>query len=286
MESKAEIYEAIDSMSAGGSTHGEAGINLAYQMAESAYRPGGINRVVLCTDGDFNVGLTGDSLVSVIEDYRSKGINLTVLGVGMGNINDATMEQLADKGNGNYAYIDSQNEALRVLGDNLVSTLQVIAKDVKVQVEFNPEVVSKYRLVGYENRVMDNEDFNDDTVDSGDIGAGHYVTAFYEVETVSDVTTGQVGEVRIRYKEPAHEASRLLTTPFLLENATGSFEEASNGFRFAAAVAEYAEILRNSKHSSGTWFDEILTIANGTAAGAADRQEFAGLVEAAKALHP
>jgi Ca-activated chloride channel homolog len=285
VENKASIYEAIDAMQSGGSTNGEAGIRLAYQMAEAAFRPGGTNRVVICTDGDFNVGLTGDALVSVIEDYRSKGIFLTMLGFGQGNINDAQMEQLADKGNGNYAYIDTQNEALRVLGENLVSTLQVIAKDVKIQVEFDPEVVSRYRLVGYENRVMSNEDFTNDMKDSGDLGAGHYVTAFYELETLGEVSTGRAATVRIRYKEPTADVSRLIEQDFMLENATPSFEQATQAFRFASAVTEYAEILRSSKHSTGARFDDILGIAQDTAGGWSDRQEFVDLVEKAKVIH-
>lgn len=285
VEDKAPIYEAIDAMQAGGSTAGEAGIRLAYQMAEGAFRPEGTNRVVLCTDGDFNVGLTGEALLSLIEDYRNKGIFLTVLGFGQGNINDAQMEQLADRGNGNYAYIDTQNEALRVLGENLVSTLQVIAKDVKIQVEFDPEVVSRYRLVGYENRVMTNEEFNDDLKDSGDLGAGHHVTAFYELDTLGEVQTGRAATIRIRYKEPTADASRLIEQDFLIENATPSFDQATQAFRFASAVTEYAEILRNSKHSQGARFDDILTIAQETAGTWPDRTEFVSLVQKAQTLH-
>ena len=286
VENKAKVLEAIDGMQASGSTNGEAGIRLAYEMAESAFRPGGTNRVVICTDGDFNVGLTGNALVALIEEYRSKGIFLTMLGFGQGNLNDATMEQLADKGNGNYAYIDSQNEALRVLGENLVSTLQVIAKDVKIQVEFDAEAVSRYRLVGYENRVMSNTDFDDDMKDSGDLGAGHQVTAFYELETVGQVSQGRAATVRIRYKEPAGETSQLIERDFLLEDAVPSFGQATQAFRFAAAVTEYAEILRLSKHSTGARFDDILTIAQETSGGLGDREEFRELVVKASDLYP
>jgi Ca-activated chloride channel family protein len=196
------------------------------------------------------------------------------------------MEQLADKGNGNYAYIDSQNEALRVLGENLVSTLQVIAKDVKIQVEFDAEAVSRYRLVGYENRVMSNTDFDDDSKDSGDLGAGHQVTAFYELETVGQVSQGRAATVRIRYKEPAGETSQLIERDFLLEDAVPAFGEATQAFRFAAAVTEYAEILRSSKHSTGARFDDILSVAQETSGGLADREEFGELVLKAGALHP
>jgi Ca-activated chloride channel family protein len=286
VQNKGKVLEAIDAMQASGSTNGEGGIRLAYQMAESAFRPGGTNRVVICTDGDFNVGLTGNALVALIEEYRSKGIFLTMLGFGQGNLNDATMEQLADKGNGNYAYIDSQNEALRVLGENLVSTLQVIAKDVKIQVEFDAESVSRYRLVGYENRVMSNTDFDDDMKDSGDLGAGHQVTAFYEIETVGQVSQGRAATVRIRYKEPAGESSELIERDFLLEDAVPSFDQATQAFRFAAAVTEYAEILRSSKHSTGARFDDILSIAQETSGGMGDREEFRELVVKASDLHP
>ncbi|MGH8679793.1 MAG: vWA domain-containing protein, partial [Burkholderiales bacterium] len=181
-DQKAKIIAALESLSAGGRTNGAAGIRLAYQMAEQAFVKGGINRVLLATDGDFNVGTTSfEALKDLVEEKRKTGISLTTLGFGTGNYNDHLMEQLADAGNGNYAYIDTLNEARKVLVDQMSSTLQTIAKDVKIQIEFNPSVVSEYRLIGYENRTLAREDFNNDRVDAGDIGAGHSVTAVYEI---------------------------------------------------------------------------------------------------------
>ncbi|MGE0321500.1 MAG: von Willebrand factor type A domain-containing protein [Polyangiaceae bacterium] len=283
VENKSEILDAINSMQSSGSTNGEAGIQKAYELAESGFRSDGINRVVLCTDGDFNVGLTGSALISKIDEYRLRGVTLSVLGFGMG-ANDATMEQLADHGNGNYALIDTQNEAARVLGENLVSTLQVIAKDVKIQVEFNQDIVSRYRLVGYENRKLDNQDFTDDTKDAGDLGAGHFVTSFYELERDLNLTEGRMATVRLRYKEPTADTSQELTFDFDLAAAANSFDEASSDFRFAAGVVEFAEILRGSKHSQGQRFDDILQIVNATQGDDNLRNEFYGLVVHASQL--
>ena len=220
VENKSVIMDALDALEAGGSTNGEAGIRTAYELAEEAFRTDGVNRVVLCSDGDMNVGITGNALVDLIEDFRDRDIFLTTLGFGTGNYQDNLMEQLADHGNGNYAYIDTHNEALRVLGENLVSTLQVVAKDLKVQVEFDSKVVERWRLIGYENRVLANEDFANDNVDAGDIGAGHSVTALYEVDLTDSVyelnetDIGSIAAVRMRYKEPTSDALALA-----LENA-------------------------------------------------------------------
>ncbi len=277
VENKSEILDAINAMQSGGSTNGHAGIQKAYELAESAFRSNGINRVVLCTDGDFNVGLTGDALISEIDDYRQRGVTLSVLGFG-DYANDAQMEQLADHGNGNYALIDTQNEALRVLGENLVGTLQVIAKDVKIQVEFNKDVVQRYRLVGYENRKLNNEDFIDDTKDAGDLGAGHFVTSFYELERDLEQSEGRMATVRLRYKEPTADTSQELTFDFDLASAWSSFEQAGPDFRFAAGVVEFAEILRGSKHSQGKRFDDILQIVSQTQGEDPLRSEFYGLV--------
>jgi Ca-activated chloride channel family protein len=266
VENKSEILDALDGLTHGGSTNGEAGIKRAYALARSAFVEGGINRVVLCTDGDFNVGLTGDPLLNLIEEYRDQGVYLTTLGFGMGNYNDSTMEQLADRGNGNYAYIDSQNEALRVLGEKLVSTLSVIAKDVKLQVEFNPRAVTRYRLVGYENRVLENEDFIDDTVDAGEIGAGHRVTAFYELEWATDLplaARSAAATLKIRYKEPDSTESTEHRFDYQSADHAPNFPSASPAFRFAAAVTEFAEILRQSPHSLGADFSQVLSIAEG-----------------------
>ncbi len=283
VEDQSQVLDAIYSLTAGGGTNGAAGIQRAYRMAESAYRSNGINRVVLCTDGDFNVGLTGAPLVSEIEAYRAKGINLSVLGFGIGN-NDSLMESLADHGDGNYAYIDTQNEALKVLGDNLVSTLQVIAKDVKIQVEFSADSVDRYRLIGYENRLLANEDFIDDTKDAGDMGAGHFVTSFYEIERHADATEGLMATVRLRYKEPTSAVSQELLFDFDLSAARASFSEASADFRFAAGVVEFAEILRGSKHSTGQRFEDVLSIVEATQGDDPLRAEFHGLVVRAQGI--
>ncbi|MCA9643130.1 MAG: DUF3520 domain-containing protein, partial [Myxococcales bacterium] len=274
---KSEILDQINRLQARGGTNGAAGIQTAYAMAESAFRANGVNRVVLCTDGDFNVGLTGDALISEIEEYRDKGVTLSVLGFGT-SANDAFMEQLADHGNGNYALIDNQNEATRVLGEDLVSTLQVIAKDVKIQVEFNQDTVQRYRLIGYENRVLNNSDFTNDSVDSGDLGAGHFVTSFYELERDLSLSQGRMATVRLRYKEPEGDVSTELTFDFDLSAAANSFDEASSDFRFAAGVVEFAEILRGSKHSQGQRFDDILQIVSATQGEDNLRKEFFGLV--------
>ena len=286
---KSAIYDAIDGLSAGGSTNGEGGIRKAYEIAEKGVAQSGINRVVLCTDGDYNVGLTGDALIQLIEQERDKGITISTLGFGEGNYNDRDMERLADHGNGNYAFIDSAGEANRVLGEKLVSTLEVIAKDVKIQVEWKPDAVSRYRLVGYENRVLANEDFRDDTKDAGELGAGHSVTAFYEVELSAAAKEGGLNDaalaaVRLRYKEPNAETALELDTALTVAQVAPTFAAASADFRFAAATAEYAEILRRSKHSQGARFDDVLSIATASAGDHADRAEMIELVKAAKTI--
>jgi Ca-activated chloride channel family protein len=280
---KADILEAIDRLQAEGSTNGALGIQLAYDVAKANFIRGGINRVILATDGDFNVGTTSEGeLVRLIEDKAKRGVYLTVLGFGMGNLKDSTLEQLADKGNGNYAYIDSLAEARKVLVEQAGSTLQTIAKDVKVQVEFNPLEVQAYRLIGYENRVLAKEDFNNDQVDAGEIGSGHTVTALYEIvptgverpdtsgvdalkyqrpagpsESRSSLLAGrdlsgpaarqtEMLTVKIRYKEPAGEVSRKLEFP--LRDTGRAYAAASLDFRFAAAVAAFGMVLRDSPH--------------------------------------
>lgn len=284
---KSAILDAIDGLTAGGSTNGEGGIRKAYALAEQAMVADSINRVVLCTDGDFNVGATGDALIQLIEQERDKGVTLTTLGFGQGNYNDRDMEALADHGNGNYAYIDGPGEANRVLGEKLVSTLQVIAKDVKVQVEFDPAHVTRYRLVGYENRVMSNEDFRDDSKDAGEIGAGHSVTAFYEVELAPGQPTNgtdSLATVHLRYKQPDGDVATEFSRPLLASGLAPTFADASPDFRFAAAVTEFSEILRHSKHSEGARFDDVLSLVTATSGGAADRQELGTLVSTAKTL--
>jgi len=288
VEDKSAILDALDALQAGGGTNGAAGIQLAYELAERAFRPEGVNRVVLCTDGDFNVGLTGESLIEMVEDYRDRDIFLTTLGFGTGNYNDELMEQLADRGNGNYAYIDSPNEALRVLGDKLVSTLQVVAKDVKVQVEFDASTVERWRLIGYENRILDDEDFADDNVDAGDIGAGHTVSALYELELTDTPEAADLAEVRIRYKEPTSDESSEHIWSIHGDERESDFAAASDSFRFSAAVTEFAEILRESPYSEGARFGEVAEILSESAPESErdlSQDELIELVDAASALY-
>lgn len=288
---KAKVVAAIDGLTSGGSTNGEGGIRKAYELAEEAKLQDpsgdGIHRVILCTDGDFNVGLTGQELVELVEKERDSGVTLTTMGFGEGNYNDREMEALADHGNGNYAYVDSEQEADRIVDKRFVAMLQVIAKDAKIQIDFRPEVVSRYRLVGYENRVLAKEDFEDDRKDSGDLGAGHNVTAFYEVALTDaakqgQLPTGELAAVKLRFKQPTSDQSELLERSLPVSALASSFAAAPASFRFAAATAEYAEILRRSKHSEGARFDDVLGILRATAAGDADKLELVGLVESAK----
>lgn len=276
---RSEILAALNNLEAGGSTNGGQGIQLAYKVALDNFIRGGNNRVILATDGDFNVGLQSDNeLVNLIEAKRRTGIFLSVLGFGTGNTNDSMMEKLADKGNGNYAFIDSQAEARKVLGEQVAGTLYTIAKDVKIQVEFNPAKVAGYRLIGYENRLLANKDFNDDTKDAGEIGAGHSVTALYEIipagQTIENdgITlkyspvapsdsnfNDELLTVKLRYKEPNGTESKLLTQG-LLDRGT-SIENASDNLRFAAAVAEFGMLLRGSRYKGTANFGDIGSLA-------------------------
>jgi Ca-activated chloride channel family protein len=282
------ILAVLDDLRAGGSTNGEAGIRLAYDMAEATMKEGGINRVILCTDGDLNVGLTGTALENVIEDFRERGIFLTTLGFGMGNYNDASMEQLANKGNGNYAYIDGMQEAQRVFQDKLLGTLQVIAKDVKIQLEFNTDYVNTFRLIGYENRMLEHQDFEDDTKDAGELGSGHNVTALYEITFHEDVDVaageGSIVDVSLRYKQPDGEESVEFNTSLEASNTGSEFSDAGREFRFAAAVAEFAEILRGSEFAEGSSIADVQEIAQGAAADKSERLEFVSLVEQAAGM--
>ena len=307
---RAEIQNAIGALSAGGSTNGGAGIQLAYQMAADNFVRGGINRVILATDGDFNVGITSmDALKRLIEDKRSTGIYLSVLGVGTGNLKDANMEMLADKGNGNYSYLDSLTEARRVLINEAGSTLATVAKDVKIQVEFNPALVGAYRLVGYENRRLRARDFNDDAKDAGEMGAGHTVTALYEiVPPGEDVNTGGVDplryqrptngvpqrveersvipstelmHVKVRYKRPDSAASTLVTLPVAGRNTAST-----RNLTFASAVAAFGMLLRDSPFKADASWADVIRLAQ---AGRGEdpegyRAEFVRLVELAAAL--
>jgi Ca-activated chloride channel family protein len=278
-EERSRILGAIEALEAGGSTAGGAGLQLAYRVARENHIEGGNNRVILATDGDFNVGQSSDSeMIRLIERMRDQGTFLTVLGFGTGNLQDAKMEQIADYGNGNYAYIDSFLEARKVLVSEIGGTLLTVAKDVKLQVEFNPATVRGYRLIGYENRLLAAEDFNDDTRDAGELGAGHTVTALYEivpVESSGDVeirgtdplryqtapaanapANGELAYVRVRYKPPTSDTSRLLEEP--VRDRTGT---ASNDLRFASAVAGFGMLLRESEHRGSMTISDLIALA-------------------------
>jgi len=272
----ATIIAAIDALGAGGSTNGAAGIDLAYAQAAKGYIKGGVNRVILATDGDFNVGMTGvQALKDRIAEKRKSGVALTTLGFGEGNYNDEMAVELADVGNGSHHYIDSLDEGRRVLVDEMSATLMTIAKDVKIQVEFNPGVVAEYRLIGYEKRVLAREDFNNDAVDAGEIGAGANVTALYEITLKgapgaridplrygSDTAASKGGELaflRLRYKDPDGGASKLIEEPLSARVAA----EPSERLRFAASVAAFAENLRGGKYVEGFGYDKVATLAQG-----------------------
>jgi len=302
---KRKVLAAIDRLQAGGSTNGGEGIQRAYRIAVQSFKPAGVNRVILCTDGDFNVGVTDPSaLVRMVEEKAKSGVFLSVLGFGMGNLKDATMEQLADKGNGNYAYIDTMQEARKVLVEQMSGTLVTIAKDVKIQVEFNPAQVGSYRLIGYENRLLRAEDFNNDKKDAGEIGAGHAVTALYEV-VPSDWSPGRpgvdplkyqhsekpAGEVsaelltlKVRHKEPDSTTSRLHQFP--VSDSGETLGSASGDFKFAAAVAAFGMLLRDSPHKGDVTFDGVLELAR-SGKGSDSwgyRGEFLDLVRKAKEM--
>jgi Ca-activated chloride channel family protein len=286
---RAHVLDAVMSLGAGGSTNGAAGIRTAYDLASQHLRPGGINRVILCTDGDFNVGVTGDELIRLIERERERGITLSVLGFGSGNYNDRDMERLADHGNGNYAYIDSRNEALRVLARDLDGTLQVVAKDVKIQVQFDDQIVRRFRLVGYENRVLAHEDFANDAVDAAEVGSGDHVTAFFEYELERGVDPSQhegpLAEVRVRWKPADGTESTERTYGLALGETRANVSRTTPAFRFGAAVAELAEILRRSEHSEGARFDDVISLARSASYQTDDARELLDLARRAKALY-
>ena len=306
---KVTILDSLDDLKAGGSTNGGSGIRLAYKIAREHFLKEGNNRVILCTDGDFNVGTTSQSeLTRLIENERKSGVFLSVLGFGTGNLKDSTMEKLADKGNGNYAYIDSFSEGRKVLVEQMGSTLFTIAKDVKIQVEFNPARVAGYRLIGYENRLLAKEDFNDDKKDAGEIGSGHTVTALYEIipagtalpdhprvdplkyqkpEPVAETApaSSELLTVKLRYKAPDGDKSRLITVP--LEAAQiPSFDQATPDFQFAAAVAAFGMKLRGSPTAGDISWKDLKKIVRGTLGEdpGSYRAEFLTLIEKASAL--
>jgi Ca-activated chloride channel family protein len=260
---KQAILDALERLEAGGSTNGGAGIARAYALARENFEPGAINRVILATDGDFNVGTTShDELEAMIARERESGVFLSVLGFGTGNLGDATMELLADKGNGNYAYLDSLDEARKVLVDEAGATMLTVARDVKVQVEFDPAQVERYRLIGYENRALADEDFADDRKDAGEIGAGHAVTALYEIIPAAQAHTNEaeLGQLRLRWQPPQGGQSQLLSVP-LVDHGT-PLVRSSDDFRFAAAVAEFGLLLRDSDHRGAAEWPQVLELAS------------------------
>ncbi|MCP4339104.1 MAG: VWA domain-containing protein [Desulfobulbaceae bacterium] len=306
-ENRQTIIDSLDRLNAGGSTNGGAGIELAYKIASENFIDGGVNRVILATDGDFNVGITGQSdLHSLIETKAKSGVFLTVLGFGMGNYKESTTETLANKGNGNYGYIDTILEAKKILVEQRNSTLITIAKDVKIQIEFNPAQIGAYRLIGYENRMLKAKDFNDDTKDAGEIGAGHTVTALYELVPAGGEIPGKAIDdlkyqpiekpkpskafgnelltVKLRYKEPDGQKSKLISFP--VKQTDRSFGETSNDFKFTCSVASFGMLLRNSPCKGTANFATTLDMAQ---AGLGEdkggyRGEFITLIKTAKEL--
>ncbi|MBE2282650.1 MAG: von Willebrand factor type A domain-containing protein [Prosthecobacter sp.] len=312
-DKKSEIIAAIDKLQAGGSTHGSAGIQLAYEQAVAGFIKEGVNRVILCTDGDFNVGVSSpEELEKLITRKAKSGVFLSVLGFGTGNLKDRTMETLADKGNGNYAYIDSLSEARKVLVEQMSGTLVTIAKDVKIQVEFNPAAVRSYRLIGYENRLMAKEDFNDDTKDAGEIGAGHSVVALYEVvpanlppgaeprpavdslkyqtpaiapaQLAEAAKNGETMTVKLRYKAPDSDLSKLIEMPVKDEGKT--LTASSEEYKFSAAVAGFGLLLRDSAYKGSLGWETVRRLAlDGKGADKLGyRGEFLQLIDKARGL--
>ncbi|GEM_PF-39912 len=305
-DQKGRILSAIEQLEAGGSTAGGAGLMLAYNVARENFTKEGNNRVILATDGDFNVGVSSDDgLVKLIEERRDQGIYLSVVGFGMGNYKDSKMEKLADKGNGNYAYIDNLQEARRVFVSQMAGTLFTIAKDVKIQIEFNPVNVKAYRLIGYENRMLAREDFNDDRKDAGELGSGHSVTALYEIvpadggreyskvdrlkyQADHQQTTGrhvdEILTIKLRYKPPTENESKLIAQ--IVPNDRQTAETASDNLKFAASVAEFGMLLRDSKFKASSNFDQVIRLAQNAKGPDADgyRAEFIRLVEACAVL--
>jgi Ca-activated chloride channel homolog len=305
-KNKTRIKDAIDGLEAGGSTAGGEGIQLAYKVAKENFIKDGNNRVILATDGDFNVGISSDDeLVALIEKEKKSGIFLSVLGYGMGDYKDNKMQQLADKGNGNHSYIDNINEAKKVLVNEFSSTLFTIAKDVKIQVEFNPVKVQAYRLIGYENRMLAAEDFNDDQKDAGELGSGHTVTALYEIipagvkdefsksvdelkyQSKRDATVSESNEVmtiKLRYKKPDGDVSNLIV--HTVTDDTETLNNSSDNFRFSAAVAEFGMLLRNSAYKQKGNFQQVITLARSSKGKDINgyRKEFIELVESTTSL--
>jgi Ca-activated chloride channel family protein len=275
-QDKASIRNAIDSLRAGGGTAGGPALQMAYELAQKTFKPGGVNRILLCTDGDFNVGVSDTpSLTRMVAQQREKGVTLSILGYGTDNLNDAMMVSIAGSGNGNYSYIDGLMEAQKVLGEEMASTLVTVAKDVKAQIEFNPAVIGEFRQIGYEKRQLRREDFNDDRVDTGDIGAGKRVTILYELtpsgKSSSDPLRyrseeqplpvfhgNEAAYLKLRWKEPDGNVSSLAELP-IMNTPVASFSDAESGLRFSAAVAAFGQKLRNNPELSTTGWKDIAT---------------------------
>jgi len=303
---KQKIMDAINELEAGGSTAGGEGLILAYKVARQNFLPGGNNRIILATDGDFNVGPSSDDeMVSLIEEQRKSGVFLSVLGYGMGNYKDNKMQLIADKGNGNHSYIDNISEARKVLVNEFGSTLFTIANDVKIQVEFNPAKVQAYRLIGYENRILASEDFNDDTKDAGELGSGHTVTALYEVipagvesdftnqlhnlkyqspRAITGTQSDEMMTIQLRYKEPQGNKSSLITE--VVKDGHLTIEKTSDNYRFSAAVAGFGLLLRNSAYKQSASFEQVIRLAKSAKGQDANgyRSEFIQLVEMAGSM--
>jgi Ca-activated chloride channel family protein len=298
-----KILAALDNLRAGGSTAGAEGIRQAYALAEQGFEKGGVNRVILATDGDFNVGITDiDELQGFVERKRETGVFLSVLGFGQGNLNDELMQTLAQNGNGQAAYIDTLSEARKALVEEAGSTLFPIAKDVKIQIEFNPTMVAEYRLIGYETRMLAREDFNNDKVDAGEIGSGHAVTALYEITPVGsqarlvdglryqptaeqEANPSEYGFLKIRYKAPDGDTSKLIETPITRADVVEPGEDRARETRFAAAVAGFGQLLRGGRYMGDFSYDDVAELAVGAKGDDpfGYRAEFVNLVRLAKA---
>ncbi|MBA2661123.1 MAG: von Willebrand factor type A domain-containing protein [Bradymonadaceae bacterium] len=285
VEQKGRILEAIEALNAGGSTAMSSGIDLAYELAHKNFKPGEVNRVIILSDGDANVGRTShEAILDQIAGHVKRGITLSTVGFGVGNYQDVMMEQLANRGNGNYHYVDRLEEAHRIFGDQLGGTLEVIAKDVKIQVDFHPEAVKRYRLIGYENRDIADKDFRNDSVDAGEIGVGHTVTALFEVELDERADTSAIATLRVRHKAPDGEVAR--EAAFALERSQIklNIDAASTDFSFVAAVATFAELLRESPHVVGLNPAQVEALASKSAGSSPDRREFLRLVGLARPM--
>ena len=283
---KATLHAAIDSLSSGGGTHMDSGMNLAYEMASQSYLHGAENRVIVLSDGDANIGrTTHDQILATVKNYAEEGITLSTIGFGMGNYKDTMMEQLSNQGDGNYFYIDSMDEAHQVFGEDLAGTIQTIAKDVKIQVEFNPDAVTAYRLIGYENRDIADVDFRNDRVDAGEIGSGHAVTALYDVVLKDDAMSQELATVRVRAKKPGPDSPAVeWATVMNGELLRGEVEDTSDSFRLALATATFAELLRGSPYVAEISYRDVWALAKSADRGQDEDAELLNLIETAGTL--